>query len=94
MPSRAVPFLFLLSLTAWGFLVAWQQGRLPHAARAQQVAEQNDPAAWGSDHVGEAVPEYMTGDECLFCHRKKIGASWSKNPHQTTVRPLERTRAD
>ena len=28
-----------------------------------------DPAAWGSDHVGQAVPEYMESGECLFCHR-------------------------
>ena len=35
--------------------------------------EQLDPAAWGSDHVGKPVPEYVTGDECLFCHRDDVG---------------------
>jgi hypothetical protein len=47
-----------------------------------------DPAAWGDDHVGRALPNYATGDECLFCHRK-IGPTWGDNPHQLTVRPAE-----
>ncbi len=41
----------------------------------------------GSDHVGQTFPEYMTGDECLFCHRRKIGPAWSANRHQLTIRP-------
>ncbi len=48
-----------------------------------------DPAAWGGDHVGKPVPEYSTGDECLFCHRNDVGPSWSKNSHQRTVRERE-----
>jgi predicted CXXCH cytochrome family protein len=48
-----------------------------------------DPAAWGSDHVGKPVPEYTTGDECLFCHREKIGARWGENRHNLTIRPLD-----
>jgi hypothetical protein len=44
-----------------------------------------DPAAWGADHVGKPVPTYVTGDECLFCHRK-IGSAWNENPHQLTIR--------
>ena len=46
-----------------------------------------DPAKWGSDHVGKEVPEYMTGGECLFCHGKKVGVNWQRNPHQLTMRP-------
>lgn len=45
-----------------------------------------DPAAWGGDHVGRRVPEYVTGDECLFCHRNDVGPSWASNRHATTVR--------
>jgi hypothetical protein len=45
-----------------------------------------DPSAWGSDHVGKRVPEYVTGDECLFCHRN-IGPTWPDNRHQLTIRP-------
>lgn len=47
-----------------------------------------DPASWGSDHVGKPIPEYVTGDECLFCHRK-IGPAWQENRHHLTIRLLE-----
>ena len=46
----------------------------------------DDPANWGEDHVGKTFPAYMTGDECLFCHRK-VGETWSDNRHQLTIRP-------
>ena len=48
-----------------------------------------DPAAWGSGHVGKPVPEYVHGDECLFCHRNDIGNAWQKNAHGVTVRERE-----
>jgi predicted CXXCH cytochrome family protein len=48
-----------------------------------------DPAAWGSDHVGKPVPEYVTGDECLFCHREKVGTTWSANRHNLTIRSFD-----
>lgn len=48
-----------------------------------------DPAAWGTDHVGQPVPEFVSGDECLFCHRRKVGATWSQNAHATTIRRAE-----
>jgi hypothetical protein len=48
-----------------------------------------DPAAWGSDHAGQGVPEYTHGDECLFCHRNDIGPGWQKNAHGLTVRQRE-----
>lgn len=49
-----------------------------------------DPAAWGSDHVGQPLPEYVTGDECLFCHRNDVGPTWRDNAHQRTMRELDR----
>ena len=52
-----------------------------------------DPAAWGSDHVGKPVPEYNTGDECLFCHREKIGTAWGANRHNLTIRPADEAPA-
>lgn len=48
-----------------------------------------DPAAWGTDHVGQPVPEYLTGDECLFCHRNDVGPTWSSNRHAVTMHLLE-----
>lgn len=38
--------------------------------------------------MGKPVPEYVTGDECLFCHRD-IGPSWQTNRHHLTIREAE-----
>jgi hypothetical protein len=57
-------------------------------ARAEPVTRL-DPAGWGSDHVGKPVPEYVTGDECLFCHRMDVGPAWGKNRHQLTIREVD-----
>ena len=43
---------------------------------------------WG-DHVGAPLPDYVTGEECLFCHRDDWGNRWAKNYHQRTIRPTE-----
>jgi hypothetical protein len=48
-----------------------------------------DPAAWGSDHVGQPVPSFTSGDECLFCHRLDIGPTWTTNRHGQTVRTAD-----
>ena len=42
---------------------------------------------WGGDHIASGFPDYVTGDECLFCHRE-IGQSWPTNRHQLTLRPV------
>jgi len=39
------------------------------------------------DHAGQPVPKYVTGDECLFCHRVKVADTWQQNPHARTIRP-------
>jgi hypothetical protein len=36
-----------------------------------------------------AVPEFIAGDQCLFCHRNDIGPSWQKNRHNLTVQPKD-----
>jgi hypothetical protein len=48
-----------------------------------------NPGDWGSDHVGKPLPEFATGDECLFCHRNDIGSAWAKNWHNLTVRDAD-----
>jgi predicted CXXCH cytochrome family protein len=48
-----------------------------------------DPAAWGSDHVGRDVPQYMESGQCLFCHRNEVGGSWQTNKHNRTIREPE-----
>src|SRR5213078_1528900 len=49
------------------------------AAPLQPAQSANDPGAWGSNHIGKPIPEYVHGDECLFCHRNNIGSTWQKN---------------
>jgi len=39
------------------------------------------------DHAGQPIPKYVTGDECLFCHRVKVADTWQQNPHARTVHP-------
>lgn len=53
------------------------------------TAQPRDPKAWGGNHVGKPIPEFVHGDECLFCHRNTIGAHWQENAHGVTVRQLE-----
>lgn len=72
--AGALAFAFCLALL----------GPIPSAA--QQQGEQLDPAQWGEDHVGKNLPDYLTGDECLFCHRSDIGPTWDTNRHGRTVR--------
>src|SRR3982074_1179534 len=42
------------------------------------------------DHAGKPVPSYVTGDECLFCHRVKVADTWQQNPHARTIWPNEK----
>ena len=39
-------------------------------------------AVWGQR---EQLPEFVAGDQCLFCHRNDIGPAWQKNRHNLTV---------
>ena len=68
----------------------WQTARAePPAAAAPATNAAGraklDPAAWGEDHVGQEVPEFVDIGECLFCHRKDVGSTWDKNPHSRTI---------
>ncbi|MDG2383487.1 MAG: hypothetical protein P8N76_17580 [Pirellulaceae bacterium] len=54
--------------------------------------ESTDLVAWGQDHLGQPMPEFMSGDECLFCHRD-LGARWGQNPHQLTLRAVDNSAA-
>ena len=67
----------------WSLLCLFVAG-LTHS-KAQTV----DPAGWGGNHVGKPIPEYVHGDECLFCHRNTIGATWQKNAHGVALRQSE-----
>ena len=71
-----------------GFSATATSGQQP-AAPSKTAQGANDPAAWGSNHIGKPIPEYVHGDECLFCHRNDIGTTWQKNAHGVTVRQGE-----
>lgn len=81
MPRLTFPWTaaLLLVIAAPVALVVLSSAKEP--AKPRRV----DPAAWGGDHVGKPLPAYVTGDECLFCHRK-IGPAWGDNRHQLTIR--------
>jgi hypothetical protein len=76
-------------LSALGLLALVATSRLGSSGEPKRL----DPAAWGSDHVRKPVPEYATGDECLFCHREKVGPSWGENRHNLTIRPVDELAA-
>jgi hypothetical protein len=55
-------------------------------AFAQTPSRPLDPAAWGADHAGRPMPEYVPGDECLFCHRSTVGSNWKETVHGAASR--------
>lgn len=56
---------------------------------AQTQPKKLDPATWGSNHADKPIPEFAHGDECLFCHRNTIGATWQNNAHGVAIRQKE-----
>lgn len=58
----------------------------PNAPTQPSVPTGLDPAAWGGDHVGQPLASYVTGEECLFCHRDESTNNWAANPHSRTIR--------
>src|SRR3982751_1593572 len=69
---------------------AWvRSSALLLAALAAAAQETRDATAWGADHAGKPVPQFVHGDECLFCHRNDIGPGWQKNAHGLTNRQRE-----
>ena len=81
-PSAALA-LVTLALLATVAGSAFQPARIVAAPPGKKPL---DPAAWGSDHVGQDLPRYMESGECLFCHRHEVGGSWQTNDHNRTIR--------
>ena len=61
------------------------QGRSFQKEVPQKAGAQNQTR---HDHVGKPLPDYITGDQCLFCHRTMVGATWEREPHAWTIRPV------
>lgn len=74
----------VLSIPSFDFQASGQD-----AARNKTDQKPLDPKAWGGNHAGKPVPEFVQGDECLFCHRNTIGVTWQKNAHGVAVRQRE-----
>jgi hypothetical protein len=70
------------------------QGRAGETASAPQDSSgkssgpsaEDATASAHNDHVGKPLPDYMTGDQCLFCHRDVVGPTWEREPHAWTIR--------
>jgi predicted CXXCH cytochrome family protein len=86
--SSAAAAKLLIVLAAAAALLGLPADR---RASGQDSAQRRplDPKSWGADHVGQPVPEYVHGDECLFCHRYDVGVTWQQNAHGVTVRQRE-----
>jgi predicted CXXCH cytochrome family protein len=80
--SRSAAFLALL----WA--VCLSIGVLCAGSGPATQSAPSQGGDWG-DHVDAPLPEYVTGEECLFCHRDDWGNRWAKNFHQRTIRPAE-----
>ena len=79
----AIPILAVVLLTMATMTISQQTTPSKNSQSA------NDPAGWGGNHVGKPIPEFVHGDECLFCHRNDVGITWQKNAHGVTVRQQE-----
>jgi predicted CXXCH cytochrome family protein len=75
-----IPFRFSRSTERTIALIVF----LVAASTPLSAAETGEP----NDHIGKSLPDYVTGDECLFCHRNDIASGWKINTHQLTLRPL------
>jgi hypothetical protein len=94
----AGPTRFTKSLLIVALLLAVQGHGGQQAAPGSSAAQKTSPApstpaagaassAPRNDHVGRPLPDYMTGDQCLFCHRNVVGPTWEQEPHAWTIRP-------
>lgn len=79
--------VILLTIAAVSRMAQAQQTAAP--ANPTASSQQLNPAAWGSNHAGKPVPDYVTSGECLFCHRNDIGTTWQKNAHGVTITQKE-----
>lgn len=70
------------------FAVA-QKAAPAQSAPATAPASSPSSTSFRRNHIGKPVPDYMTGDQCLFCHRNAVGPTWEQEPHAWTIRTLD-----
>ena len=78
-------FKQIVSIVAFAALIVVGFLNLPEQADAADADEQTKLAEWGEDHVGKPFPMYVTGGECLFCHRYEVGSDWQTNRHNLAM---------
>jgi hypothetical protein len=89
--SRSVALatlLWALGLTISMLMAGPESTNSAGTGNGQPPSDSKSAAEWG-DHVDAPLPDYVTGEECLFCHRDDWGNRWAKNYHQRTMRPVE-----
>src|SRR5579864_7433863 len=62
--------------------------RSPQKPAASHSEDRGSAANRRHNHVSQPLPDYMTGDQCLFCHRNVVGPTWEQEPHAWTIRPV------
>ena len=82
----ALLFSIILALTS---LFGMQDHGKETSGSGQAKPTANGTATAGDDHVGKPMPDYMTGDQCLFCHRNVVGPTWQQEPHAWTMRTVD-----
>lgn len=78
----------MAALLAMACALAWQGTANPKDTVSQKPASQLQATGVRHDHVGKPLPDYMTGDQCLFCHRGVVGPTWQQEPHAWTIREV------
>jgi hypothetical protein len=84
---KAAKFLIICALVI--FALSFGSGNSGASGQGQNKLKPIDPKAWGGNHVGKPIPDYVHGDECLFCHRNTIGSTWQNNAHGVDLRQRE-----
>ncbi|MCI0664360.1 MAG: hypothetical protein L0220_25155 [Acidobacteria bacterium] len=84
--TRLISLLIVSAIFIGGYVISDSRVSGQKANPNNGKRKPLDPKVWGDDHSGKPPPEYIQGDECLFCHRNDIGTTWQKNTHGVTVR--------
>ncbi|HEV3040036.1 MAG TPA: cytochrome c3 family protein [Candidatus Angelobacter sp.] len=78
----------MAALLAMACAFAWQGAAGKKDTNPQNTQAKSQAAEVRHDHVGKPLPDYMTGDQCLFCHQRVVGPTWQQEPHAWTIREV------
>jgi hypothetical protein len=75
----ARPLLLVTLHVTLCFIAGLRTSHIPQGAE-QPATRQSDDAP---------LPDYISGDECLFCHRFETAQNWQENRHNRTIRRVD-----